>query len=77
MSELWIDRDEFIAGQEWKWEPNDSDHWAFRSSDNKIIQYNGDDEVGTVTELGTTTFTYELDGETNSSLYSDLCQYNI
>ena len=77
MSEIWIDKDEFIAGQEWKWEPNDSDHWAFRSSDNKIIQYNGDDEVGAVSELGTTTFTYELDGEINSSLYSDLCQYNI
>jgi len=77
MSDAWIDRDEFIAGQEWKWDPNDSDHWVFRSSDNKIVQYNGDNEVGTVSELGATTFTYELLGEINSSLYTDLSQYNI
>ena len=77
MSDTWIDRDEFIAGQQWKWCPTDSDYWVFRSSDNKIIQYDGDDEVGTVSELGATTFTYELLGEVNSSLYTDLSQYNI
>jgi hypothetical protein len=79
MSEIWIDRNEFIAGQEWKWEPNDSDHWVFDSNDNKIKQYdpNITGVEGTVTDLGTTTFTYELLGETNSSPYMYLCQYNI
>jgi hypothetical protein len=81
--DIFITRDEFIAGQQWKWESLDSDVWFYDPNDNRIKQLEGGVETGfyaDIDELGDDTFTYTYSTltppETNSSLYSDLAQYN-
>ena len=75
--DIFINRDEFLNGQTWKYDSNDSDFWVFDSNDNRIKQYNPDltGLEGNVTDLGATIFTYNIDGEVNSSTYTDLAQY--
>lgn len=83
MEDIFITRDEFIAGQQWKWEPNDIDIWFYDSNDNRIKQIELGSETGfyaDIDELGAENFTYTFSTltppETNTTLYSDLVQYN-
>ena len=81
--DIFITREEFIAGQPWKWMDMDDDIWFYEAKDNKIHQIESGEETGfyaDINDLGVEDFTYTyttlLPPETNTSLYSDLVQYN-
>lgn len=74
--DIYITRDEFIAGQQWYWQAGDSDVWYYDSSVNQIKQLEGD-LYADVTELGASAFNFTYPGEdTQSYPFEWLVQYN-
>lgn len=76
--DIYITKDEFVAGQQWYWQFGDTDVWSYDSNINKIKQtISGSGLEANITELTTTSFTYQFpDEDPRSYPFEWLLQYN-
>ena len=76
--DIYITRDEFLAGQQWYWQFGDLDIWYYDSNSNKIKQIIGGAGLeADIIELNTTEFTYQFPNEDLRSYpFNWLIQYN-